>query len=288
MIVKRPSSIAGGRARGMLRDYLLTYVRYYRSIKYGYTTRDKFAILGSCVLHTFYPVSVLLYRLFGRSLNIWEVISQYTFRYRNLRFVAPGEISAITSLQSTEPSVKAILEQNQDGDAVDVGANFGFYTAILSRTIPPTRKVLSIEPDMVYFAYLTRNIRLNKCANTAALQVACWSTETSLSIARPIVGTALSSHVELRHKPDLPVIQGRPLDKVAMEYDCHPSIVKIDVEGAEVEVLRGMEQILERDKPTIVFEARERTVDDCRKILSRHGYRVQRMKDGNYLAESEE
>jgi len=64
-------------------------------------------------------------------------------------------------------------------------------------------------------------------------------------------------------------------------------VVKIDVEGAEVEVLRGMDSTLANDRPIIVFEARERTLGECRKILSNHGYGVEQLKDGNYFAEPE-
>src|SRR5437016_4458674 len=146
-----------------MKDFLLNYLRFYLAIPNGYTRKDKILILLNCLLRVTYPVSVLTQRLIGRSLNLWGFVSQYTFRYRNYRFLSPAELSAMMSLESSEPSVKAILERSQSGDAVDVGANFGFYSVILSHSVRPDRKVVSIEPDPVYFGYLEKNVSLNGC-----------------------------------------------------------------------------------------------------------------------------
>src|SRR5207249_4701753 len=149
--------------------------------------------------------------------NLWGFVSQYTFRYRNYQFLSPAELYAMMSLESSEPSVKAILERSQSGDAVDVGANFGFYSVILSHSVRPDRKVVSIEPDPVYFGCLEKNVSLNRCVNVTLLQAACWSSEVTLSIVRPVLGVALDSHVEVNSREGSVIVRSKRLDSILAE-----------------------------------------------------------------------
>jgi FkbM family methyltransferase len=187
------------------------------------------------------------------------------------------------SLESSEPSVKAILDQRHHGDVVDVGANLGFYSVILSHTVDKKDKVVSVEPDPVYYPYLLRNLSLNGCTNVIPVQAACWSSETRLNVVRPTVGMALDTHVE--ESEGFPEVSATRLDSILKEQGCHPVLVKVDVEGSEVEVLRGMKDTMARDRPVIVFEARAKTIGACREVLLNKRYKIKLLKDGNYLAE---
>ena len=267
-----------------MKGYVVNYLRFFRAVPNGYTTKDRLLIFSTWLLMLTYPASALSQRILGRSVNVWSVIRHYTFRYRDSRFYVPGGLSAMMSLDSSEPSVKANLERIQVRDAVDIGANFGFYSVVLSHFVGPGSKVVSIEPDPVYFQYLRRNLASNSCANVIPLQVACWSSETELSLVRPTIGVALDSHVESATKRGSLQVKSRRLDSILAEHDCHPSMIKMDVEGAEVEVLRGMESTIQTEKPTVVFEARDETIAECRGFFSRYGYRVERLRDGNFLA----
>jgi len=81
------------------------------------------------------------------------------------------------------------------------------------------------------------------------------------------------------------VIDARPLDQVFSDYDIKPRFVKIDVEGAEYEVLRGMERTLRATRPSVIFEALDReALAKCTSLLEQLGYSVRRLPDGNFLA----
>jgi len=61
--------------------------------------------------------------------------------------------------------------------------------------------------------------------------------------------------------------------------------VKIDVEGAEFEVLRGMERTLHTTGPQVIFEALNQGVlEECTFLLREAGYSVRPLPDGNFLA----
>jgi len=127
---------------------------------------------------------------------------------------------------------------------VDVGSNLGIYTILLSRLVGPKGRVLSFEPDPGLFALLQRNCSLNDCTNITAYNLALGSKREQLLLHT----TALNSgdnHLGdggsriLRRSVQIEVV---PLDEI--EPGLKPDLVKIDVQGWELEVLKGMRQIL--------------------------------------------
>jgi len=64
-------------------------------------------------------------------------------------------------------------------------------------------------------------------------------------------------------------------------------LIKIDVEGAETFVLEGAKKTLKKYHPKIIFEAWDRgSLNECKKILHRVGYRIKKINSTNYLATS--
>ncbi len=235
--------------------------------------KDMLAILANAVLMLTYPI-----------LRHRRPMVRYSFSYGDLRFLCPGGFYGMLGLASSEPSVKNVLEVERSGDAIDVGANIGFYSILLSRF---TGRVIAVEPDPFYFEYLLTNISVNGCTNVIPFRMAAWSAEEDLNLIRPLSGVPLDSHVMKGDAADNPSakVRARTLDALARETGCHPSIVKIDAEGAEAEVLLGMQRVMTLDRPVIVFEARKETIHKCQEILSQKGFEVSMMPDGNYLAQ---
>ena len=80
------------------------------------------------------------------------------------------------------------------------------------------------------------------------------------------------------------VIDAKPLDQVFSDYSIKPTLVKIDVEGAEHEVLRGMERTLRATEPNVIFEALDQqALAKCTSLLEESGYSVRPLPDGNFL-----
>jgi FkbM family methyltransferase len=171
-----------------------------------------------------------------------------------------GKVLAVSG--EWEPHVTAAFRaQLRPGDVcVDVGAHVGYYTLLASRLVGPSGHVYALEPSPGVYRRLSSNLALNGVANVTALNVAAGAVEGSAVLHQapgPSPGTSsLSSRVlESPHggRPDeyVPVeVSVAPVDSVVPdEAYSRVRMVKVDVEGYEIEALRGLEGILAAAAP---------------------------------------
>jgi FkbM family methyltransferase len=137
---------------------------------------------------------------------------------------------------------------------VDVGANVGYNTVYASRRVGPTGRVVAIEPAGDNIAVLRENIAANGLDNVVVLPVAAGRAhevrdlflrgETSAvnSLFRESVYAAVTG---------VEPVRVAPLDDLV---DADPDLVKIDVEGAELDVLAGMTRLLRRPAIRLIVE----------------------------------
>ena len=266
----------------LLRDYVLSL----EAIRYGIDPSDKLMIFLNRILHAGFPLSNMWYRQFGRPIiSPPSLVSGYKCQYGGLVFRCPGGNSEIQFLRRWESDVKKAIVTRKKGDAIDVGANFGLYTMMLSHTSDLQSRILSIEPDPVYFHWLGKNIGLNKCRNVTALNIAAWNTNARLRLDRHLFGALMiSSSVSIGEECESGTI-ARPLDQVFDELDLRPRFAKIDVEGAEYQVLQGMKKTIELERPMLVIETHDdETRGRCKAFLEKFEYVITDIHYGNFLA----
>lgn len=124
---------------------------------------------------------------------------------------------------------------------VEAGANLGVYTLLLSRLVGPTGKVFAFEPDPRLFAALQRNLEGNEIRNVVPIPKALGSAPATLALktygfnsgdnrlgANPSASDV--TQVEVVALDD--ILAGEPVD-----------FVKMDVQGWELEVFRGMKRL---------------------------------------------
>ena len=166
---------------------------------------------------------------------------------------------------------------------LDVGANVGWYTLHVAQMVGPEGLVLAVEPSPDSFAVLKENIKLNHLSNVTALNFAAWDRdgELDLILAETCTGHTVKRAWANSAKPwsrfserRVTVrVPARRLDDVLKEQNVtQVDWVKIDVEGAEVEVLRGLRKTLTRFHPRILIEAEH--LEDLTSILQPMGYRT--------------
>jgi FkbM family methyltransferase len=143
----------------------------------------------------------------------------------------------------------------RDGVALDIGANIGLTTVALSRQ---AGEVVALEPSPANFACLERNLRHNDASNVRARQLAAGTGPGTISFHESAYGAG-SSQVDERHMAlaetatiGVPVTSVDRL--VEEEALSRLDFVKIDVEGFEIDVLRGMENTIRRLRPTVFLE----------------------------------
>jgi FkbM family methyltransferase len=141
----------------------------------------------------------------------------------------------------------------KDGDIViDIGAHTGRYTIISANRVGPNGKVISIEPDIEMFKVLKRNLDLNSLSNVLPLNYAVYSRNTRLKLyvaSQPAESSIFNTTVLERaeNKELFFEVQARTLDNLLLDNGIPPeevNWVKIDVEGAEYEVLKGSVELL--------------------------------------------
>lgn len=140
-----------------------------------------------------------------------------------------------------EVEIRLLCSMIQPGDhVVDVGANIGVHTMHFSRAVGEHGKVVAVEPDVQNLQYLRENMQANRCTNVTVVpyavgaetgQVTLYLNESNRgqnSLA-DVSGTGVPVNIPMRRTED-----------VIDEQGVQPKLVKIDVEGYEPFVIRGL------------------------------------------------
>ena len=135
----------------------------------------------------------------------------------------------------------------KEGDIViDVGPAFGLYTILASRSIGSRGQVFAIEPQPEIFKMLNCNIKLNKLLNVTTLNYAAYSKEIKLKLYNSY---SIIQERAGKNNSDFIEVNGNTLDYLMFQNKIKEvNWIKIDVEGAELEVLKGAHNILSKSK----------------------------------------
>jgi FkbM family methyltransferase len=136
---------------------------------------------------------------------------------------------------------------------VDVGSNLGLYTVLLSRLVGPAGRVLAFEPDPDLFALLQRNGALNGCHNVASHNLALGSRRDRLLLHKMIVNSGDNHLGEGGSKLFRRTVETEVVSLDEFTPDLQPDFVKIDVQGWELPVLRGMARLLKQHPPAGIY-----------------------------------
>ncbi|HEX4169366.1 MAG TPA: FkbM family methyltransferase [Bryobacteraceae bacterium] len=138
---------------------------------------------------------------------------------------------------------------------IDIGANQGLYALLFSELVGASGRVLAFEPEPDMFAALTRNCEVNSAFNVECFQFALGARNTRATLTRSLVhaGDNRIAAADSRKITRAIDIKVAPLDEVI--GDKSVDFIKMDVQGWELEVLRGMRRTLERNRNLqIAFE----------------------------------
>ena len=178
---------------------------------------------------------------------------------RGLRF-NPGRSAASYVLGNHEPETQVLLTDllGPGMTFYDIGANVGFCSMIAARMVAPGGHVISFEPLPENVAALSHNAAINHFGHVTVFETALSDTDGEMTFAiseRPTWGKLHSSNLPPdRHVDDIRV-SVRRLDSVVDESHLPlPQIIKMDVEGAENDVLKGARETLRRGRPILLIE----------------------------------
>jgi len=175
---------------------------------------------------------------------------------------------------------------------LDVGANIGYYTVMASRLVGPTGRVLAFEPEPLNFELLIRNVVENSCENVTAWPYAVGASlgYADLNLTWPASTASHSIAVRPAGGSGSVRVVTVPLDGF-LDPALRPDAIKMDIEGAELMALQGMEKILASSKLKIVFiecvpellSALGKRAEDVLGVLERRGFKARPIDAVNFL-----
>jgi FkbM family methyltransferase len=166
------------------------------------------------------------------------------------------------------------------GDMIDVGAHIGMYTVAAAVQLRGRGRVLAFEPNPEARRQLEANLALNACDNVAVLPVAVAAEPGEALLHVPATrDPSFSSLGGGRFAESEPVrVPTATLDDEVVSRGLTPAFVKIDVEGAELDVIAGAEQTLAQ-QPVLLIEVGDdsaRPVEERLRSLGYTAYEVRR------------
>ncbi len=190
-----------------------------------------------------------------------------------------------------ERLTRQLLRLLRPGDNVlDIGANCGYFAQLAARCVGPVGRVYAFEPSLQSLPGLDANARLSADRNIVVCPRAVTDYSGEIEFyAAPADRTGYSSIRRLSDAVSTTRVPCVTIDSLLAGLP-PMRLVKIDVEGAELRVLHGMEELLARDHPYVIFELddgflRELGADAQQPCdwLSAHGYRLRRIVTGGKL-----
>lgn len=179
----------------------------------------------------------------------------YVPGYRSFMYLNLSEPLALRRLlgRYERPKMDFLRRHLVEGAAfVDVGASLGDYSLVASRLVGPRGKVIAFEPDPVNCRWLRKSIERNGLTNVELYQEALSDVEGEASFfLSGVSGWHTLKKGQLAAEKGEIKVRTRPLDDVDLP---RLDVMKIDVEGAELEVLEGARRHLRRFRPLLFVD----------------------------------
>ena len=181
-----------------------------------------------------------------------------TVRLAGMNLQIPGPASVRLSVVGGNARIRALLDTvlRPGSTVVDVGANIGVIAAYAAMRVGPAGRVIAIEPAADNLRVLARNLERNNLANVTIIEGAGGRRRESRQFYLRGDVSAVNSlfpdscYAEVTSTTDVQVL---PVDDL-IDAGIGADLVKIDVEGAELDVLAGMPRLLAHPGIHLVVE----------------------------------
>ena len=190
-----------------------------------------------------------------------------------------------------------LVDLNLTGQVVyDVGGHHGLYALFFARAVGPRGRVISFEPNTDSVSQIRGNLALNRFTHGEVRQTALGAEAGEKEFVIPQGqrgGTSGDAELAAAYRAEVKTESIRvPVDTLDRQAQTlpPPTFIKVDVEGMEIEVLRGARETLMRARPTLFVEIHGTTPESKRAhadgviaLLLAAGYRCQQVESGAWL-----
>lgn len=180
-----------------------------------------------------------------------------------LLFAEPRQSVIARSIYLTgmwEPEVTGFIQSwlKPGMVVVDVGAHVGYYSLLFAQLVGQDGQVFAFEPIPAVNRCLEQNIILNGFTNVTAFAIALLDVDGTMPIGPK--GKLVQTYIPATKAP---IIETRAFDRWREIWGIDAvDLIKIDVEGAEMNVLLGMEKYIQDFKPALLVEVHPQGVGD--------------------------
>ncbi|MGH7214114.1 MAG: FkbM family methyltransferase [Tepidisphaeraceae bacterium] len=179
-------------------------------------------------------------------------------------------------LGTSEPQTQDALTRFVKPGAVvyDIGCNVGFVTVLCARLAGPDGHVYAFDPVPKHAALVRHNAASNDFHNVTAYECAVSSSTGKAQLWMDDISarSRLEGYFSSEEKGRMVPVAMITIDGMIEQQQLRaPTFVKIDVEGAEVEALKGMSRTLREHRPVLICDTHA-THKEVAEVLEAHGY----------------
>lgn len=156
-----------------------------------------------------------------------------------------------------EPQVTSLITSTVKPGmtVIDIGAHVGYYSLLFAKCVGPAGRVFSFEPLPENLALLRKNIELNHLNNVRCFESALFSGAKELCLAVPDESPNSGDGSVIHDRGGKHIlVSATTLDSFCAGHDLQPDLLKMDVEGAEYDVLMGATETIARCRPELLIE----------------------------------
>ena len=241
--------------------------------KYGDHLRDKLNIVMILLLDII-PRRLrkgFLKKLIVKIKNV--LISKIIMQVNGVKYFLLDRESILIVSPEHEKWIGNYLKPKKGEVFIDVGAHIGKYALQVAKIVGENGLVIAIEASPINYNVLLKNCRLNNIRNVIALNVAAWKSNDELKLFIGKVGGWHS--VKFNSGLGFVKVSAKALDNVLKELHINRvDWIKIDVEGAEYEVLEGLKNTIQQYKPTLIIEVFKENIEKVTKFMNESNYIV--------------
>lgn len=190
-----------------------------------------------------------------------EALRRYHFARRTRR----GQMA---SWEPEYAQLESLLPRG--GNAIDVGANVGYYTLRMSELVGAEGHVYAFEPIASTFEILANNCRVAGARNVTLFNAAASEHTALVTMSIPVHDGSQNFYMAQISPAGQGGHRALAVKLDALGLPGPISLVKIDAEGHDSEVVHGMEGLLLRDRPVLIVE---NASAELRSWLAQRGYR---------------
>jgi len=174
---------------------------------------------------------------------------------------------------------------------IDLGANEGFYT-LKAKELSPKSKIISVEPNPYAFRTLKSNVKYNRLKNVITVNKAVTSKNGKITF-EIVKGKSTVGSTKVYEKYRIAYeIEKIRINSITLECLCKKfkidkiDLLKMDVEGSELDILKSSEKILSKVKKAIIeYHRAQRTRRGVTNLMIKNNFKLLKVDDQKYYGD---